>query len=232
MLDNRYKPQIEKVLQPLGSFLNQHKISPNLLTLAGLGFATVTSFFLIEGWFWAGLIGLIFSSLPDMLDGAVARVRPKTDSLKGAFLDSVIDRVVDLLLFGGIGVYGVINENHVLAILGFFAYGAASLVSYQRAKAESLAMYGKGGFFERAERLIFLGVGLAFYPYLETILFIIVVGTTLSAGWRFYQILKVAQMPSTTQPPKARITRLVHRKSMRTRKLIRSKGHVTRSWAK
>ena len=85
-----------------------------------------------------------------------------TSSVRGAFFDSVTDRVSDALILGGVAWYLASTHPGHLVLLPFAVLGATSLVSYQRAKAESLGISAKGGLMERAERMILLGIGFPF----------------------------------------------------------------------
>ena len=95
----------------------------------------------------------------DTLDGVVAKAAG-TASNKGAFFDSVADRVSDALIFGGVAWYFASGSDPRLAVLPFAIFGVSAVISYERAKAESLGYDAKGGLMERAERLILLGVAL------------------------------------------------------------------------
>src|SRR5688572_13317501 len=102
-----------------------------------------------------GLLLLVASAVPDLLDGAVAKAS-NTASSRGAFFDSVADRVTDALLLGGVAWYLASQDGAHAAVLPFAVLGASSLISYERAKAESLGFDARGGLMERAERIIAL----------------------------------------------------------------------------
>ena len=104
-------------------------------------------------------ICLLLTGIPDALDGAVAKAAG-TASVRGAFFDSVSDRVTDSLLFSGIAWHLATEEPGRIMMLPVALMATAMLVSYQRAKAESLGFDAKGGIMERAERFIVLAVGL------------------------------------------------------------------------
>ena len=100
-------------------------------------------------------------ALPDLLDGAVAKASG-TAGPRGAFFDSVSDRVTDALLLGGVAWHLSTTHPGRIAVLPLAVLGASMLISYERAKAESLGFDARGGLMERAERIIALGVGLLF----------------------------------------------------------------------
>jgi CDP-diacylglycerol--glycerol-3-phosphate 3-phosphatidyltransferase len=98
--------------------------------------------------------------------------------------------------------------------------GVSSLISYERAKAESLGLYAKGGLMERAERIVVLCLGLLFDSLLVPIMWIMLVLTIATAVQRFVQVWKQAEVSSTTQQKRdvrqgRRMTRLCVRTSRR-----------------
>ena len=101
------------------------------------------------------------AALPDLFDGALAKAS-NTSSQRGAFFDSVVDRVTDAMLFGGVAWYLASHESPHMSLLPFAVMALSSVISYQRAKAESLGLDAKGGLMERAERIIALCLGLLF----------------------------------------------------------------------
>ena len=129
-----------------------------MLTATGLVSATATAVAVGTGHLHLAVILLILTGLHDLLDGPVAKASG-TSSVRGAFFDSVTDRVADALILGGVAWYLVSTHPGHLVLLPFAVLGATSLVSYQRAKAESLGISARGGLMERAERMILLGVG-------------------------------------------------------------------------
>ena len=81
-----------------------------------------------------------------------------TASVRGAFFDSVADRISDAFLFGGVAWYLAAHHHGEMVLLPFAILAVTSLISYQRAKAELLGLSAKGGLMERAERFILLGL--------------------------------------------------------------------------
>ena len=107
------------------------------------------------------VFGLILTGLPDVLDGSVAR-QSGTAGRRGAFFDSVCDRVADALLLGGVAWHSTGGDGELADPRPRRARRRRCSISYERAKAESLGLDARGGVMERAERLVLLGVGLAF----------------------------------------------------------------------
>ena len=99
---------------------------------------------------------LFATGLPDLFDGPVAKASG-TASVRGAFFDSVADRVADGFMFGGVAWYLAAHHHGEMVLLPFAILAVVSLISYQRAKAELLGLSARGGLMERAERFILLG---------------------------------------------------------------------------
>ena len=101
MFDGRFRAPIEKAVRPVGQLLRKTGMSPDHLTILGIAFAVVASFAIGTGALRGGLVLVILAAVPDMLDGALAKASG-TSSQRGAFFDSVVDRVTDSVLFGGV----------------------------------------------------------------------------------------------------------------------------------
>ena len=147
-------------LGPLGDGLGRLGIGHDALTAFGLLCSVATAVLIATGRLWWAVLGVIVSGVSDLLDGALAR-RSGRAGPRGAFLDSVTDRVSDALLFGGVAWY-LADGSSRLPFLAFAVGALSMLVSYERARAESLGFDARGGIMERAERFVFLGVALAF----------------------------------------------------------------------
>jgi CDP-diacylglycerol--glycerol-3-phosphate 3-phosphatidyltransferase len=187
MFDGRFRAPIEKAVRPVGQLLRRTGMSPDHLTILGILFAIAAAFSIAQGALRGGLILVILAALPDMLDGALAKAAGSA-SQRGAFFDSVVDRVTDSLLFGGVAWFFASEKSPHLALLPMAIMGVSSLISYERAKAESLGLYAKGGLMERAERIIVLCVGLLFDSLLTPILWVMLALTVATAIQRFVQV--------------------------------------------
>lgn len=215
MFDGRFRAPIEKAVRPVGQLLRRTGMSPDHLTILGILFAIAAAFSIAQGALRGGLILVILAALPDMLDGALAKAAGSA-SQRGAFFDSVVDRVTDSLLFGGVAWFFASEKSPHLALLPMAIMGVSSLISYERAKAESLGLYAKGGLMERAERIIVLCVGLLFDSLLTPILWVMLVLTVATAIQRFVQVWRQAEVSSTTkQKREVRQVRRVGRQSIR-----------------
>lgn len=172
-------------LTPVVRGLVRAGITANLLTLVGLLLAAVGGYCFARGRFTVGALWAVAGSLADAMDGAVARERGEVTAF-GAFLDSVVDRVSDTLLFLGVALYyfylpvetgrtvsGVLSakflghdpvNDWLVGFSALVALAGSYMVSYTRARAEGLGTDCKVGWFERPERLIVLLGAALFGP--------------------------------------------------------------------
>ena len=183
--------------KPIGALLRKTRLTPDHLTIVGLLVGIAAAVAIGFGRLWVGLALVILAALPDLLDGALAKASG-TSSQRGAFFDSTVDRVTDSLLLGGIGWHFALTEDPRLVLLPFAVASISSVISYQRAKAESLGIEAKGGLMERAERIIAILVGLAFNVLLIPILWIMLVLTSITALQRFWKVWNAADVAPVT----------------------------------
>jgi CDP-diacylglycerol--glycerol-3-phosphate 3-phosphatidyltransferase len=215
MFDGRWRTTFESGLRPVGAQIRRTGITANHLTLTGLAMAVAAAVAIANGALRAGLLLLVLTAVPDVLDGAVAKASG-TASPRGAFFDSVIDRVSDALLLGGVAWYLASTEGGRVAVLPFAVAAASMLVSYERARAESLGFDARGGLMERAERLMMLAVGLLFESLLIPVLWVMLALTVFTAGQRFSKVWTQATAPPV-QPLAVRWrSRRVARSTQRT----------------
>ncbi|HEX9547521.1 MAG TPA: CDP-alcohol phosphatidyltransferase family protein [Acidimicrobiales bacterium] len=198
-MNGRFRTSVEKGVRPVGNALTRTRLSADHLTALGLVLAVPAALAIASGRLVVGLLLLIASAVPDLLDGALAKAKG-TASLRGAFFDSVADRVTDALILGGIGWYLQSTRHGHAAMLPFAILATSMLISYQRAKAESLGWSAKGGLMERAERIILLCVGLAFRVVLVPVLWAMLSLTALTAIQRFIRVWRQASRPSAAEP--------------------------------
>lgn len=145
--------------------------NPNHLTLVGLFINVWAAILFGFGNFFAAGIVLIFAGAFDILDGAVARLTSRTTKF-GAFFDSVMDRYSDLAIFIGIMIFyardTAYHSTLYVALTGIALIGSL-MISYTRARAESLIPECKVGFLERPERLVLLIIGsMTEVPWVES----------------------------------------------------------------
>jgi archaetidylinositol phosphate synthase len=161
---NRFREKITPITTRIGNNFGSLGLSPTFWSMIGFAFAILssiffglTNFFNQQGlefpWQVIASIMLLISGFFDIVDGSVARVMKKTTT-RGAFLDSNFDKVSEALIFIAIAIGGLSNP-----ILAMIALSTSILVSYLRARAESLGIELKGiGVGERAERLLILAI--------------------------------------------------------------------------
>lgn len=191
MFDGNFRTAFERGMAPIGKSLQQAGVSPNLVTGTGVVMAAACGVAIGLGQFPLAVLLLLLTGLPDALDGAVAKAAGQAGP-RGAYLDSVSDRLSDALLFAGAAWYLAGTGTPRMALLPFGVYIAASLVSYQRAKAESLGWEARGGLMERAERFIVLGFGLLFSPLFVATLWVMLVLTSVTVVTRFIKVWRQA----------------------------------------
>jgi CDP-diacylglycerol--glycerol-3-phosphate 3-phosphatidyltransferase len=150
-----------RVISAIVRALSRSRINPNALTFTGLLINIGCGVLYGYGKFFAAGLLMIFANFFDMLDGEVARLRGRVTRF-GAFFDSVIDRYSDVIVYVGIMVfYARRTPSHstlLVALTGLALVGSV-MVSYSRARAESLDIKCKVGFLERPERVVLLIIG-------------------------------------------------------------------------
>ena len=191
MLDGRFRRGVDRFVRPFGAALVRTGVSPDAITTAGLLLSLPTAWAVATGHLVLGLVLLVSAAIPDLLDGALAKAAGRV-SLRGAFFASVSDRVSDSLVLGGLAWYLQGRYGGHAFVLPLAVLGASLLVSYERAKAESLGFDAKGGLMERAERVVVLCAGLAFSSVLVPLLWAMLAATVLTAGQRFVKVWRQA----------------------------------------
>jgi CDP-diacylglycerol--glycerol-3-phosphate 3-phosphatidyltransferase len=222
MFDGKFRAPVDKAVKPLGNGLRKTGLTPDHLTVLGLLVAVGAAVAIGAGQLRLGLLLVILAALPDLLDGALAKAS-NTSSQRGAFFDSTIDRFADALLFGGVAWYFASAKSPHMAMLPFAVMALSSVISYMRAKAESLGLDAKGGLMERAERIIALCLGLLFPVLLIPILWITLVLTAITAVQRFMKVWKQAAVAPVTA---AKIE--MRRSRRQTRRVVRTERRHTR----
>lgn len=151
-------------------------INPNVLTAFGLVVNFWAAVMFATGMFRSAAAIIFFAGFLDMLDGQVAR-RERRVTAFGAFFDSTLDRYSDMALYMGLLVYYAVNGRSSYVILAAVATAGSVMVSYSRARAESLIPACKVGFMERPERMVLLILGGAFDRMAPALWVIAVVST-------------------------------------------------------
>lgn len=175
----------------LAALLAPTGIPPNVITWTALVLNLWAGILFAAGRFAAAGGMMILAGLCDLLDGPVAR-RQKRVSMFGGFLDSILDRYADLILFLGLLVYYVQVNRFRYAILAGAAMAGAVMVSYAKARAESLVPPSEVGFFERPERLILMILG-ALTNRMPVVLWILAIGPNLTVIHRIVHTWQQAE---------------------------------------
>jgi CDP-diacylglycerol---glycerol-3-phosphate 3-phosphatidyltransferase len=179
----------------IGVVLARRGFTADRLTIFGLLLQVAGLPLIISGHFeWALVVGIV-ASLCDALDGAVARAGAGSTKA-GAFLDSTTDRISELMVAAALVVYFYRLGQLAPMVVVLVFMGAAQLVSYTRARAESLGVECKVGFMSRPERLVGLGLGFLFSwwrpggtSFLVWMLYLLAVLTTLTVVHRMVHVM-------------------------------------------
>jgi CDP-diacylglycerol--glycerol-3-phosphate 3-phosphatidyltransferase len=137
------------------------RIHPDALTFIGLVINAIAAVLLASGRFFSAGLVIISAGLFDMVDGRVARETHKV-TVFGGYFDSVVDRYSDLVLLMGLLVYYASINRFFYIVLTAVVMTGSVMVSYTRARAESIIPKCKAGFMERPERIVLLIIGALF----------------------------------------------------------------------
>ena len=153
-------------------------LTPNMFTFLGLAVNSWAAALFAFGRFRRAAAVLFLAGFLDMADGQVARRVGRVTAF-GAFLDSTLDRYSDLALYMGLVVYYTLIGRPFYMTLAAVAMASSFMVSYSRARAESLIPSCKVGFMERPERLVLLILGGVFLR-MAPVLWVIAVISTIT----------------------------------------------------
>ncbi|MYC06238.1 MAG: CDP-alcohol phosphatidyltransferase family protein [Chloroflexi bacterium] len=173
--------------RPVTGVLAKMGVSPNMVTFAGLLGAGVSAWLISEGMLWAGGVVMLLAGVLDLFDGSLARSTGK-ESPFGALLDSVVDRVSEIVVLLGLLIHYARNDSLEGTVLVYLAVGGSVMVSYLRARSEGLGIDCKVGIMTRPERVAALGAGMIishwFPAVMLVVLGIIAALTTLTTAQR------------------------------------------------
>jgi CDP-diacylglycerol--glycerol-3-phosphate 3-phosphatidyltransferase len=162
MISDIFKPAVVRLISPTARGLLRIGLTPNSVTTIGaIGVIATSLLAYPNGHLFGGTIAICCFALSDLFDGTMARLSQQGPSRWGGFLDSTIDRVTDSAIALGLLIY-LAQNNDALSYVLLISMVSGFLVSYIRAKAESLQIECKGGFAERTERLIILLTAIGF----------------------------------------------------------------------
>jgi CDP-diacylglycerol---glycerol-3-phosphate 3-phosphatidyltransferase len=159
ILSDFMRVRFRGVLDPIAAFFNRLGIMPNTMTIFGLIGNIIGAFFLARGNMTIGGLIILAIGPVDALVGTMARLRGEPKEF-GAFVDSVTDRYSELIIFGGLLFFYASSGDWLSCMAVFFAAAGSVLVSYVRARGQSLGMDTKVGLLSRFERYIILSPSL------------------------------------------------------------------------
>ncbi|NPV57437.1 MAG: CDP-alcohol phosphatidyltransferase family protein [Anaerolineae bacterium] len=173
---------------PIAAFLLKIGVKPNMVTLSGLiGHIAGAALIATGNISWGGIVILLMAPV-DYLDGTMARLKGEPSAF-GAFVDSVTDRYSEFILYGGILLYYLSEQDWIACMFLFLAASGSYLVPYIRAKAEALGFTSKIGILSRVERYIILIPSLIFNRPMIALVIIAVLAnfTALQRIWTVRQ---------------------------------------------
>ena len=162
MFTSRFQAWVRRNAQRLAAALARLPITPNQITIGGMLATFVAGALAAFGDLLAAGLVMAFSGTFDILDGALARATKRMYPY-GAFLDSTTDRYSEGAVYVGLAAYYLVHpgwQSVTMVLACFFALAGSYLVSYVRARAQSLGFTCDGGLFARPERVVVTVVGL------------------------------------------------------------------------
>jgi CDP-diacylglycerol---glycerol-3-phosphate 3-phosphatidyltransferase len=191
MFTTRFEAWVRRQAEALMSAIGRIPFTPNQITVIGVALTFVAAVLVALGYLrWAGFI-LIVAGTFDILDGALARSSGRAYPY-GAFLDSTLDRYSEGAIYIGLAAYfastpGPLQRWLLLATVA--ALAGSFLVSYVRARAQSLGFTCESGLFARPERVVVTVVGLIFGGViLYGVVFLLAILTNLTALQRIREV--------------------------------------------
>lgn len=182
MIKEKLGARLDDWIHAAFPFLFLRPVNPNLLTVLGTLVSIGAAWAFASGNLRTGALLMLFGGFFDLVDGVVAR-HFGTSSTFGAFLDSTLDRLVDMALMLGLILYYAALGDRVAEILASVVLVASILTSYAKARAELAIEHLPGGLLERGERVGILAAG-ALFGMMVPALWLLALGTTVTAGQR------------------------------------------------
>ena len=174
------------ILDPIGGFLNRIGITPNMMTMLGLLGNIVGAWYLAQGNMLLGGVFVLICTPFDALDGTMARLRGEANEF-GAFVDSVTDRYSELFILGGLLYHFSVLGDQLSIIVVYVAAAGSVLVSYVKARADSLKFDANVGILTRMERYLVIAPLLLFNQPIIAI-WIVAVLANITALQRFWKV--------------------------------------------
>lgn len=182
MIKEKLGKHLDRLIYAVFPFLFKRPVSPNLLTVLGTAVSVGAAWAFAEGHLRAGALVMLAGGFFDLVDGVVAR-RFGTSTSFGAFLDSTLDRLVDMAVMLGLMVYYGGQGEWLPQLLACVTLVSSILTSYGKARAELMISHLPGGMFERGERIGILAAG-GLFGVMVPALWVLALGTTWTASHR------------------------------------------------
>lgn len=198
MLTRNISRYSSRSIQGVATLVAATGIHPDVITWSALAGNFCAGVLFAEGRFEAAGGMMIAAGICDLLDGPVARLQNRV-SLFGGFLDSILDRYADFLLFLGLLVYYVEVGRFTYAVLAGAAMAGAVMVSYAKARAASLVPEAEVGFWDRPERLGLMILG-ALTNRMGLVLWVLAIGPNITVIHRIVHTWKQAQESGNALP--------------------------------
>jgi len=179
------------ILDPMGAFFNRIGVTPNMMTMLGLLGNIVGAWFLAKGDMFLGGVFVLICTPFDALDGTMARLRGEANEF-GAFVDSVTDRYSELFILGGLIYYFTTTNDHVSTLVAYAAAAGSVLVSYIKARADSLKFDANVGILTRMERYLVIAPLLLFNLPVYAV-WIVAILANITALQRFWKVRQQAR---------------------------------------
>lgn len=197
MLTDWMRRTFRPVLEFVASVFLKLHITPNTITVIGLLISILVAYLIIiDQLFWAGVLYFIGASM-DAIDGTLAR-QMNVRSKFGAFLDSTLDRLGESIVIASIAIWSAQQENMWGVLISFAALVFSFLVSYTRARSESLGYECKVGIGTRVERFFVTVISLLFQvPVIGMAIIAVIAGITVVQ--RIYVVWKQATAEAASE---------------------------------
>src|SRR5262245_8551316 len=189
---SHYKASLHQVVDPVTRLLLRAHVRPNHLTVLGFGVSIVAAHAFYQGRLRLGAALLTVAGLFDFFDGSLARLT-NSETAYGAFLDSVMDRYSDLVVLLGVALYYERSDDPLGVFLTMATLVGTIMVSYTKARAQSVGVQCEIGLMERPERMILLIAGAVFHQ-LTLALMVLALLTNFTSLQRIFYVRRVARV--------------------------------------
>jgi len=188
---SHYKESLHGVADPVARLLLRAHVRPNQLTVLGLGVSMVAAHAFFQGRLGVAAALLAVAGLFDFFDGSLARLAG-SESAFGAFLDSVVDRYSDLVVLLGIVLFYERKDDPAGVFLTMATLVGTIMVSYTKARAQSIGLKCEIGLMARPERMIVLIVGGVFHLLTPAVI-VLALLTNLTALHRIVHVWRATR---------------------------------------